>query len=517
MALFQAVSFSVTELLLASAIFCLVFWVVRSWKAQVPKGLKSPPGPWGWPLIGHVLTLGKNPHLALTRLSQQYGDVMQVCIGSTPVLVLSGLDTIRQALVRQGDVFKGRPDLYSFSLVTDGQSLSFNPDSGPIWAARRRLAQNALNTFSMAADPASASSCYLEEHVSKEAEALLGRFQELMAGGRCFDPYNQVVPSVAKVIGAMCFGQHFPESSEELLSLLENSHEFVESATSGNPVDFFPFLRYLPNPALQRFKSFNQRFLRFLQKTIREHYRDFDQNSVQDITGALFKHSEKQHFRGGSDPIPQQKIINIVNDIFGAGFDTVTTAISWSLLYLVTKPEIQKKIQKELDAVIGQTRKPRLSDRPQLPYTEAFILELFRHTTFVPFTIPHSTTKDTTLNGFYIPKERCIFVNQWQVNHDPKVWGDPFEFRPERFLTDQGSAIDKTMSEKVLLFGMGKRRCIGEVLAKWEIFLFLATLLQRMEFSAPPGVTVDLTPIYGLTMKPQRGQLIQAQVRVSVK
>ncbi|XP_012496026.1 PREDICTED: cytochrome P450 1A2 [Propithecus coquereli] len=516
MALSQAVPFSATELLLASAVFCLVFWVVGASRPQVPKGLKSPPGPWGWPLIGHVLTLGKSPHVVLAKMSQRYGDVLQIRIGSTPVLVLSGLDTIRQALVRQGDDFKGRPDFYSFTLVSDGQSLTFSPDSGPVWAAHRHLAQNALSAFSIASDPASSSSCYLEEHVSKEAEALISKFQELMAGAGHFDPYSQVVVSVANVIGAMCFGQHFPQGSEEMLSIVRNSHEFVESATSGNPVDFFPILRYLPNPALQRFKDFNQRTLRFVQKTVREHYQDFDKNSVQDITGALFKHREMGS-RASSDLISQEKTVNLINDLFGAGFDTVTTAISWSLMYLVTKPEIQRKIQKELDAVVGRARRPRLSDRPRLPYMEAFILETFRHASFVPFTIPHCTTKDTTLNGFYIPKECCVFINQWQVNHDQGVWGDPSAFRPERFLTAEGTAIHKPVSEKVMLFGLGKRRCIGEVLARWEVFLFLAILLQQLEFSVPPGLHVDLTPIYGLTMKHPRCEHVQARLRFSIQ
>ncbi|XP_008567859.1 PREDICTED: cytochrome P450 1A2 [Galeopterus variegatus] len=516
MALSQSVPFSATELLLASSILCLVFWVVRASRPPVPKGLKSPPGPWGWPLIGHMLSLGKHPYLALSRMSQQYGDVLQIRIGSTPVVVLSGLDTIRQALVKQGNDFKGRPDLYSSNFVTDGYSLSFSPDSGPVWAARRRLAQDALKSFSTSSNPASSSSCYLEDHVTKEAEALISKFQELMAGAGCFDPYNEVVGSVANVIGAMCFGQHFPQHSEEMLSLLENTHEFVETASSGNPVDFLPILRYLPSPTLQRFKAFNQKFLWFLQKTVREHYQDFDRNSVQDITGALFKHSEKGTTVNG-EHIPPEKIVNLVNDLFGAGFDTVTTAISWSLMYLVTKPGIQRKIQKELDTVVGRTRQPRLSDRPQLPYLEAFILETFRHSSFLPFTIPHSTTRDTTLNGFYIPKGRCVFINQWQVNHDQELWGDPFEFRPERFLTTEGTAINKDLSEKVLLFGLGKRRCIGEVLARWEVFLFLAILLQQLEFSVPPGVEVDLTPIYGLTMKHPRCKHFQAQRRFSAK
>ncbi|KAM5340274.1 LOW QUALITY PROTEIN: cytochrome P450 1A2-like [Glossophaga mutica] len=352
-------SFLVTEVLLASSIFCHLFWVVRAWQPQVPKGLKSPPGPWGWPLLGHILTLRKSPHLVLSRLSQHYGDVLEVRIGRTPVLVLSGLNTIQQALVRQGDDFKGRPDLYSFALISDGQSMTFNSDSGPVWAARRRLAQNALKSFSVASDPASSSSCYLEEHVS----AL----------------------SVAKVIGAMCFGQHFPHSSEEMLSLVKNSHDFIGTASSGNPVDFFPILRYLPNPTLQRFKAFKQRFLK---KMIHEHYQNFDKNRVQDITGALFKHCEKDPRASGS-LIPQEKIVNLIHDISGARFDTVTTAISWSLMYLVTNPKIQMKIQEEVDTVIRRARRPRLSDRPQLSYMEAFILETFRHSSFIPFTVPH--------------------------------------------------------------------------------------------------------------------------------
>ncbi|XP_046506066.1 cytochrome P450 1A1 [Equus quagga] len=508
-----SVPISATELLLASAIFCLVFWLVRAWQPQIPKGLKSPPGPWGWPLLGHVLTLGKNPHLALSRLSQRYGDVMQIRIGSTPVLVLSGLDTVRQALVRQGDDFKGRPDLHSFTLISDGQSMTFSPDSGPVWAARRRLAQNALKSFSIASDPASSSSCYLEEHVSKEAEYLIRKFQELMAGVGHFDPYKYVVMSVANVICAMCFGRRYDHDDEELLNLINLNNEFGEVAASGNPADFIPILRYLPNSALDTFKDLNKKFYIFMQKMIKEHYKTFEKGHIRDITDSLIEHcQDKRLDENANIQLSDEKIINVVLDLFGAGFDTVTTAISWSLLYLVTRPSMQKKIQEELDTVIGRARQPRLSDRPQLPYMEAFILETFRHSSFVPFTIPHCTTRDTSLSGFYIPKGHCVFVNQWQINHDQKLWGDPSEFRPERFLNPNGT-INKALSEKVVLFGLGKRKCIGETIGRLEVFLFLAILLQQVEFSVPPGVKVDMTPIYGLSMKHARCEHFQVQVR----
>ncbi|XP_011380383.1 cytochrome P450 1A1-like [Pteropus vampyrus] len=508
-----AIPISATELLLASAIFCLVFWVIRARQPQVPKGLKSPPGPWGWPILGNMLILRKNPHLALSRLSQCYGDVLEIRIGSIPVLVLSGLDTIWQALVRQGDDFKGRPDLYTFNLISDSQSITFSPDSGPAWAARRRLAQNALKSFSIASDPASLSSCYLEEHVSKEAEYLINKFQELMASVGHFDPYRYVVVSVANVICAMCFGQRYDHEDQELLSIVNLNNEFGEIAASGNPADFFPILRYLPNRALKIFKDTNKKLDIFIQKMIKEHYKTFEKGHIRDITDNLINYCQEKSLDENANIQPlDEEIVNVVSDLFGAAFDTVTTAISWSLLYLVTNPSVQKKIQEELDTVIGRARQPQLSDKPQLPYMEAFILETFRHSSFVPFTIPHCTIRDTSLNGFYIPKGRCIFVNQWQINHDQKLWGDPFEFRPERFLTLSGT-IDKALSEKVILFGLGKRKCIGETIARFEVFLFLAILLQQLEFSTLPGVKVDMTPIYGLSMKYARCEHFQVQMR----
>ncbi|XP_038623066.1 cytochrome P450 1A1-like [Tachyglossus aculeatus] len=506
-------SASVTEILLASTVFCLVFWIIASIGEKVPPGLKSPPGPWAWPLIGNTLELRKDPHLTLTRMSQIYGDVMQVQIGTTPVLVLSGLGTIRQALVKQGEDFMGRPDLYSFHYIGDGESLAFSADSGEVWATRRKLAQNALKTFSLTSSPSS-SCTYLEEHVSEEATSLTGKFQELMKEKGRFDPYRYVVVSVANVICAMCFGKRYDHDDQELLSIVNLGNEFGEFAASGNPADFIPILRYLPNHSLRNFKDLNKKMVDFLQKILMEHYRTFEKNQVRDITDSLIKHcQDKKLDENANIQLSDKKIVNVVLDLFGAGFDTVTTSLSWSLMYLVKYPEIQKKIQKELDTVIGRDRRPQLSDRSLLPYTEAFILESFRHSSFLPFTIPHSTTRATSLNGYYIPKGRCVFVNQWQINHDPELWEDPSTFRPERFLTEKGTKINKALSERVIMFGLGKRKCIGETIARWEVFLFLTTLLQQMEFSIQSGGKLDMSRIYGLTMKHPRCEHFQVRPR----
>ncbi|NXC49408.1 CP1A5 protein, partial [Penelope pileata] len=509
---------SATEVLVAAAAFCLFLLLAHARRQRVPQGLRRPPGPWGLPVLGNVLELRKDPHLVLTRMSRKYGDVMEITIGSRPVLVLSGLDTIRQALVKQGEDFMGRPNLYSFQHITDGQSLTFSPDSGEMWKARRKLAQNALKTFSITASPMTSSSCLLEEHVSKEASYLVTKFLQLMEEKQSFDPYRYVVVSVANVICAICFGKRYDHNDQELLSVVNITNEIEEAVAAGNPADFIPLLRYLPSRAMNSFKEFNHRLMSFLQRTVKEHYQTYDKNNIRDITDSLIDQCTEEKARANSaTQIPKEKIINLVNDIFGAGFDTVTNTLSWSLMYLVTYPDVQKRIQAELDQTIGHERTPRLSDRGMLPYTEAFILEVFRHSSFMPFTIPHSTTRDTVLNGYYIPKDHCVFINQWQVNHDEKLWKDPEIFNPERFLNAEGTEVNKVDAEKVMVFGLGKRRCIGETIARWEVFLFLSTLLQQLEFSIRDGKKADMTPIYGLVMKHKRCEHFQVKQRFPMK
>ncbi|CAH2273412.1 Cytochrome P450 1A5 [Pelobates cultripes] len=495
---------SATELLVAFVAFTVMFLILKSYRQKIPKGTKKMPGPIPLPIIGNLLQLSKNPHLSLTKMSETYGDVFQIHIGTKPVLVLNGLETIKQALLKQGDVFAGRPDLFTFRLVADGQSLTFSSDSGEVWRARRRLATNALKTFATSASMTS-STTLLEEHVSKECHYLLSKFHQIIEEKGEFDPYRYVVVSVANVICALCFGSRYDHDDEEFLNLVNLTDEFGAAAASGNPADFIPILQYLPSRSMKAFVDINKRFLAFINKSVKEHYKTFDKNCIRDITDSLIQHSQEKKVDENSNvKITDQKIVNIVNDLFGAGFDTITTAVSWSLLYLVAHPEIQEKIQKELDQVIGRERRPTLSDRGQLPYTEAFILEMFRHSSYLPFTIPHCTTEDTVLNGYFIPKGICVLVNQWQVNHNPEIWKDPFLFNPDRFLSADGTTLNKNNIDNVLVFGLGKRRCLGEAIGRMEVFLFLTTLLQQMQFSKLDGDKLDMSPQYGLTMKHKR-------------
>ncbi|CAG03127.1 unnamed protein product, partial [Tetraodon nigroviridis] len=498
-------SVSVSEVLVALTTACLVYLLVRYFSAELPEGLRRLPGPRALPIIGNVLEVGGRPYLSLTAMRKRYGDVFQIQLGMRPVVVLSGLETVRQALVRQGEEFSSRPDLYSFRFINEGKSLTFSTDGAGVWRARRKLAYNALRSFSTLKGTTPEYSCMLEEHICKEAADLIQQLHGVMEADGNFDPYRHIVVSVANVICGMCFGRRYNHNDQELVGLVTLSHEFGEVASNGNPADFIPALRFLPSKAMKRFVDVNIRFITFVQKIVSEHYASFDKDNIRDITDSLINHCEDRKLDENSNiQVSDEKIVGIVNDLFGAGFDTVATALSWSVMYMVAYPELQERLHQELKRKVDLDRTPRLSDKQHLPFLEAFILESFRHSSFLPFTIPHCTSKDTSLNGYFIPKDTCVFINQWQINHDPEQWTDPSSFNPDRFLSADGTEVNKLLGEKVMMFGMGKRRCIGEVIARNEVFLFLAILVQKLQFLALPGQPVDLTPEYGLTMKHKR-------------
>lgn len=162
---------------------------------------------------------------------------------------------------------------------------------------------------------------------------------------------------------------------------------------------------------------------------------------------------------------------------------------------------MQERLQEEVGKVVDRSRIPSIEDQPQLPYVMAFIYEVMRFTSFIPLTIPHSTTTDTSIMGYDLPKNTVVFVNQWSMNHDPDKWSHPETFDPERFL-DQNGALNKDLTSSVLIFSLGKRRCIGEELSKLQLFLFTSIIAHQCNITADPASPPTMDYDYGLTLKP---------------
>ncbi|XP_052413414.1 cytochrome P450 1A1 [Carassius gibelio] len=491
-----------TGVTLVLCAFALLLLVLHGRRRE--PGCSLPPGPTPWPLVGNLFQMEEQIHLSLTNLRVQYGDVFQMKMGSLVVVVLSGYSTIKEALVRKGEAFAGRPDFFTFSAIANGTSMTFSEKYGEAWVHHKKICRNALKTFSQAKSRDSSASCLLEERISAEAldmmEALQKQADEVGDSG--LDPVKLLVTSVANVVCTLCFGKRYAHDDKEFLTIVNINNELLRLFAAGNLADFFPIFRYLPSPSLRKMLEYIDRMNNFMERHISEHLITFDRNCIRDITDALIAMCEDRQEDEKTAMLSDSQIIHSVIDIFGAGFDTIITGLQWSLLYLIKFPDIQAKILQEIENQVGMNRLPQFKDKPNMPYTEAFIYEVFRHASYMPFTIPHCTTDNVTLNGYFIPKDTCVFINQYQVNHDMDIWGDAEAFRPERFLSLSGH-LNKTLTEKVMIFGIGIRRCLGDSFARLEMFVFLTTLLHRLHIENVPGQELDLSSAFALTMKPK--------------
>ncbi|GFY69207.1 vitamin D 25-hydroxylase [Trichonephila inaurata madagascariensis] len=202
----------------------------------------------------------------------------------------------------------------------------------------------------------------------------------------------------------------------------------------------------------------------------------------------------------------EEVLEDMVGTFFGAGSETVRLTVDWLALTMAAYPEVQKKVQAEIDNVVGRERMPSWDEHEKLPYTEAVIMELLRWRTIIPINVLRYTLWDTTLNGYFIPKDSIVVANLWSVHHNPKYWGaDAETFRPERFLTKDGKQVVK--SEYFIPFSIGKRSCPGESYARTEVFLYFTSIFQKFNVSLPEGKEPDFEGQLGIGLAPKPQEL----------
>ncbi|XP_034153124.1 cytochrome P450 1B1-like [Esox lucius] len=471
------------------------------------------PGPFAWPVVGNAMQLGQMPHITFSKLAKKYGNVYQIRLGCNDIVVLNGETAIREALVQHSTAFAGRPDFVSFQSVSGGNSMTFTNYSKH-WKTHRKVAQTTIRAFSSANSQTKKA---FEQHVVEEATELLEAIFKLSDERQFFNPSHELTVAAANVICALCFGKRYGHDDSEFRTLLGRVDKFGETVGAGSLVDVMPWLLNFPNPVRSVYRSFkelNKEFFNFVRDKVVEHRRTFDPEVTRDMSDAIIGVIDKADSDTG---LTEAHAEGTVSDLIGAGLDTVSTCLHWLLLLLAKYPKIQIRLQEQIDKVVGRDRLPNMEDKASLAYLDAVIYETMRYTSFVPLTIPHSTTSDVTIEGLHIPKDTVVFINQWSVNHDPLKWRDPHIFDPSRFL-DENGVLDKDLTNSVMIFSAGKRRCIGDQIAKVEVFLFSAILIHQCTFENNPNQDLSLDCSYGLTLKPanykisakRRGKLIGA-------
>ena len=474
-----------SDVMLVICIFLLSAYTLMLFK-NIRK--RYPPGPWGFPLVGHIPLMGTHPQYKFQIWRRKYGDVFCIRMGSWRTVVINGYTVIKEAMVRKGNTFSDRPEFLSarmFKKTYEGHdSLAFGSFSQSN-RELRKLSMRALHRFT------NTESTHTQAIVHEEVEILLDEI--LSWNGKPHFIEDSIRVSVGSILYQLLYGREKNLRDDDAFKyVIALSNELNDCfSPKKNPLDTMPWLKvFMPGKASKLINVMSQA-VGAVATQVLNHSKTFDNTNVKDILGVFH-----------AADVPKGFDLVAMNELMGAGQDTTTVTLCWLITYLLLYPQVQTRIQNEIDEVVGSGRKVSLKDRPKLCYTEATIVEAFRIRSAAQLSVPRYTTEDTKLGGFDIDKGTVVIVNIHSANMDESYWTNPEIFRPERLLNNNDE-LDLTKCSRVIAFGLGPRRCLGEHLAKLNIFLILSNLLQRCTFTRVDTEPIDLTPIQLLTAKPK--------------
>ncbi|XP_013797251.2 cytochrome P450 2J6-like [Apteryx mantelli] len=455
------------------------------------KSRRFPPGPTPFPIIGSIWWINfRADHGSLKKLAKRYGNISTLWLGHKPFVVLHGFQAVKDGLTTHSEDVSGRLQTTVFKRMANGKGILVS--NGLIWKHQRRFGIGTLRKLGM-------GNKGMECGIQTEAHYLVKFFRD--TNGKAVDPSFPVVHAVSNVICAVVFGHRFSLEDETFHQLIEAYNCIV---AFGNSYFYYMcevlpgVMNHIPGPHLKALSCCD--FVRsFIRKEIQSHRERGTVDEPQDFIDFYLDQMAKTQNVPNST-YDEDNMVQSIFDLFLAGSETTATTLRWALLYMVAYPDIQEKVQKELDAVLGPSHLICYEDRKKLPYTNAVIHEIMRYGNIVLITIPRQAVKNTTVLGYQLPKGTLIIPNLDSALFDPKYWETPHQFNPGHFLDKDGNFVAR---EAFLAFSAGHRVCLGEVLARMELFIIFCNLFKTFKFTPPEGVKeVNTQIIFGSTMKP---------------
>ncbi|XP_047480020.1 cytochrome P450 2L1-like [Penaeus chinensis] len=456
-------------LLFAVGAILLHYWISR------PRGM--PPGPM---VIPH---LGSRPVFNVEHVQEmhkKYGDIFKSELGPHKFIFLCSNKLIKEALTK----FADRPQLEMVHFLTDGKEAGVVMSNGKRWQNARRFLLRNLRDLGM-------GKTYLEESILVEARALVKDFTSC-AGTPCHVPESLNV-AVLNIIWQMVANKRYDLHDKEVLKPITILRS-VDASSAILLIEFIPWLRKLLPEFMKEklltgiMRRVKDSIVTLLKDTIDSHRATLDPANPRDVIDEyLIAIDEKSEI---AEYFSELDLMRIIFDLFSAGFDTTSNTLHWFILHMARFPEVQRRVQQQIDDVVPRDTLPSYQHKSRLPLLEATIQEVLRASSMIHNGVQRANETDTYLAGYLIPKGSWVFGCSGMCHMDARYWEEPQEFRPERFLDQEGKV--KTPKEGFIPFGAGRRGCLGEGLSRMELYIFTAALLQNFTFSPPADVEVDL-------------------------
>uniref|UniRef100_A0A8C4TD67 Uncharacterized protein n=1 Tax=Erpetoichthys calabaricus TaxID=27687 RepID=A0A8C4TD67_ERPCA len=433
-------------------------------------------------------------------------------LGRSRIVVVNGYKMAKEALVNQADAILGRSEDPVFKRINKLYGHGSKPgkagvkcvvlSSGYRWKQNRRFMLTTLRNFGVGKSS-------LEFRITEEFNPDLTLHPFDSMPGRPFDPHFLMNNAVSNIICSIVFGRRFEYSDQRFQELLSSGtpREVFCNASGSLPhserppvsllfqlYNAFPtIMKVLPGRHHVMFADYDK-VVEFLRTEIEEHKKHLDPAAPRDFIDCYLEEIEKT--TGNPAEFHEENLSYCLLDLFVAGTETTSTTLRWALLYMMKYPDVQEKVQKEIDAILGRDQPPLMQDRNSLPYTNAVIHEIQRMADIIPLNQARQAIEDMSLGGHFIPK---VGINLNSVLFDEEEWEDPSTFKPEHFLDASGKFLRR---DAFFVFSAGKRSCVGEPLARMELFLFFTSLLQKFTFLPPEGIEPSLDFQKGITRVP---------------
>lgn len=475
-------------IVLVAAIIVFVWYVWN--RVSLAKG--APPGPIAWPVIGNIPSLlGTNLlHARLMELRNQYGDIVSLRMGPhINMVVLFGHDNIHEFLVEKAHQTSYRPNwIYMIDKLFKQKGIIWS--DGAHWQHIRRVTLSTLKDFGVGQES-------LEKRVIDEVDIVCNLISEIQ--GTHVQLADYLPKAISNIISSIVFGSRFHFNDPEFTALMEILDYVFKNAGLNLPSNFMPILAIVsPYSKVRTIEKMFADVEAYITKQIQQHRKSFDPDNIRDFIDLYLEHSIDEDL---DVDLTERDVFQIIFDLYAAGSETTSTSLLWIMLYLVKYPDVQQMCRDELDNVVGKERLVSLHDKYKMPYTCAVMNEVQRLSTIAAVGIPHAVLEDITIGGKTIRKNTMVITHLWSVHYDQKYWEDPYEFRPQRFLSEDNKLIKH---EAFYPFSAGPRKCIGKPLAEMEMFLFITRFLQRFEFSSPDPFSLDTEGVQpGITVLPK--------------